>query len=134
MATPIILEVKQDLDRDGWEDEEGTVHYDDRVVTPWGELGELKTRVDGDDLVIDRASYVILVSKADPQEWKDVPPGASVERSAYGSSTLSVEARNGKVRYQVIDRDVEWSDQPGETINCHLAVLADSHWVKETND
>jgi hypothetical protein len=131
VSKPIILEVKQDLDHDGYEDEDGTVHYDDRIITPWGELGVLKVHLDGEEVVIDRAPYVILVSKRPPEEWVRDADGTTFSENFYGSRQMTVKGRNGEVRYQLIDRPVEWSDQPGQPVEHFLAVLSHSRWVKE---
>ena len=127
---PIVLEVHQDLENDGWQDEDGAVHYDDRIVTPFGVLGMLKTTNIDDELVIVDAPPVILVRHGFPTAWSANTVGVSIESTPFGSNVMSVRASNGTVRYQLDPRPVRWSDRD-EEIPFHIAQLIDSDVVYE---
>lgn len=129
---PIVLEVEQDLDNDGWQDEEGTVHYDDRIVTPFGVLGSLQTTIKDDDLVIVDAPPVILVRHGFPTAWSMCTAGVSMETTPFGATVMSVLARNGQVRYQLDPRPVKWSDRE-EEIPFYVAQLVSADmWIDES--
>lgn len=110
MTNTIILEVKQDLDRDGWQDESGTVHYDDKIVTPYGELGTLRTETEGDSVIIIDAPEVVLVRHGFPTQWSQSVQGVSVDTTFTGVQIMRLQAANGEVRYQLDPRNVRWSD------------------------
>lgn len=111
MNSTIILEVFQDLDTDGWQDEEGTIHYDDRIVTPFGELGVLKTTLDDDDThtIVD-APEVVLIRHGFPTHWSSSTRGVSIDTTFAGVQIMTLRADNGEVRYQLDPRPVRWSD------------------------
>lgn len=125
---PIVLEVQQDLDRDGWQDEEGTVHYDDRIVTPFGDLGMLKTTNADGELVIVDAPPVILVRHGFPTAWSASTVGVSMHSTPFGVNVMTIQAVNGTVRYQLIPAPVRWSDKD-EEIPFHVAQLISSDVV-----
>lgn len=127
--TQIILEVKQDLENDGWEDEDGTVHYDDKVVTPFGQLGTLNTIVEDDVITIIDAPEVILVRHGFPTQWSQDVGGVSMDTTPFGVQVMVVSASNGEVRYQLDPRPVRWSDGD-EDIPYYLAQLIHSNYEK----
>lgn len=127
--TPIILEVKQDLENDGWEDEDGTVHYDDKIVTPFGQLGSLNTVVEDDVITIIDAPEVILVRHGFPTQWSQDVSGVSMDTTPFGVQVMVVSASNGEVRYQLDPRPVRWSDKD-ENIPFYLAQLIHSDYEK----
>lgn len=112
---PIILEVRQDLEHDGWQDEDGTIHYDDRVLTPFGQLGVLKTITGEDDshTIID-APEVVLIRHGFPTQWSMSVKGVSVDTTFAGTQVMTLQADNGVVRYQLDPRPVRWSDGDDE--------------------
>lgn len=125
---PIVLEVHQDLDRDGWQDEDGTIHYDDRIVTPFGVVGMLKTdTVDGELVIVD-APPVILVRHGFPTAWSKDTVGVSMDRTSFGATVMTVIGVNGTVKYQIDTRPVRWSDKD-ENIPFYVAQLIDSDVV-----
>lgn len=109
--THIILDVKQNLDMDGWEDDNGTVHYDDTIVTPFGQLGKLVTADDGGELLLTHADEVILVRHGFPTQWSGSAAGVSIDTTFAGIQVMTVKATNGEVRYQLDPRPVRWSDR-----------------------
>lgn len=110
MNTEIVLEVRQNLGVDGWQDEDGTEHYDRRVITPFGELGELRTDPQAEDVVITEADGVILVRHGFPTQWSRNVRGVSIDTTFSGVQIMTVKAANGEVRYQLDPRPVRWSD------------------------
>lgn len=107
----IVLEVKQDLDHDGWQDENGTVHYDDRIQTPFGQLGTLKTDTDENNShVIVDAPDVVLIRHGFPTQWSMSAKGVSIDTTFAGVQVMTLKAVNGEVRYQLDPRNVRWSD------------------------
>ena len=110
----IVLEVRQDLDHDGWQDEDGTVHYDDRIVTPFGPLGVLKTTTQDGEITIREAPDVILVRHGFPTQWSSDVRGVAIDTTFAGVQVMTVKGRNGEVRYQLDPRPVRWSDGTDE--------------------
>lgn len=111
MTPAIILQVFQDLDHDGWQDSEGTIHYDDRIVTPFGELGVLKTTLtEADSHVIVDAPEVVLIRHGFPTQWSASTAGVSIDTTFAGVQIMTLRADNGEVRYQLDPRPVRWSD------------------------
>lgn len=128
----IVLEVKQDLDNDGWEDDNGTVHYDDTIQSPWGPVEQLETTFnEGGELVITNAPRVILVSNKPIDEWPQQSDGVTVVKNeAFGLKLLKVEAVNGNVVYQYIPGLLAWSDEPGELISDYsLGIRTSLEWA-----
>lgn len=119
---PIVLEVHQDLENDGWQDEEGTIHYDDRIVTPFGAVGMLKTEYAEEDIVIVEAPQVILVRHGFPTAWSRDTEGVSMETTPFGASVMTITALNGTAKYQLDPRPVRWSDED-EDIPFYVAQL-----------
>lgn len=123
---PIVLQVHQDLDVDGWEDENGTVHYDDNIYTPFGVLGNLDVKLP--ELVIRDSSKVILVRHGFPDAWApDTTEGVTMRETPYGDTLMTVNASNGTVVYQIDQRPVRWSDGD-EIIPFAVARLIESDW------
>lgn len=159
MAQKTILEIFGAYGKEGWEDEAGVEHFDDRVDTPYGWLENLVTAVDDSEtgcdcedpdykfdwetgkqrlfhdhreLIIVAAPPVILVSRKPIEAWQpDQQVGATIEQSAFGFSILELQARNGMVRYVIKPDDVAWSDKPDEIIGSYLAVQTYSKWTPE---
>lgn len=131
----IILEVKQNLDVDGWEDANGTVHYDDTIATPFGQLGQLHIANDGDDVMILQADETILVRHGFPTHWSSGIKGVSIDTTFAGVQVMTLKARNGEVRYQLDPRPVRWSDKD-EDIPFYLAKRIHSSFtlVKERRE
>lgn len=121
----------------GHEDKDGVEHYNDRVMTREGLLGNLKTHIecsaDGQPvLVIDRADAVVLVSRKLLEEWApEKQVGAATEVNPFGFRMLTLNARNGMVRYQLLDPEVRWRDRPDEDTGQQLAKLMQSQWVSD---
>lgn len=111
MTPVIVLEVFQNLDHDGWQDEEGTIHYDDRIVTPFGELGVLKTTLgeQGSHTIVD-APDIVLIRHGFPTHWSASTKGVSIDTTFAGVQIMTLRADNGEVRYQLDPRPVRWSD------------------------
>lgn len=130
MTDEIVLEVRQDLDRDGWEDEGGTVHYDSHVATPFGLVGNLETVKAGRDVVITAAPAVILVRHGFPTHWSSGVTGVSIDQTFAGVEVMTVRGRNGEVRYQLDPRPVRWSDRE-DPIPFFVAQLIHSEWQEE---
>jgi hypothetical protein len=129
-VTPIILDVRQDLDNDGWEDAEGTVHYDSTVATPFGLLGELRTLDAGESGIdIIQADEVILVRHGFPTAWSKNVQGVSIDTTFTGIQIMTVKASNGEVRYQLDPRPVEWSDKPDEEIPFYVGIRIGTNWT-----
>lgn len=126
----IVLEVKQDLDTDGWQDEAGTIHYDDRIVTPFGQLGTLKTETtaDGSHLIVDAPS-VVLIRHGFPTQWSMNAKGVSIDTTFAGTQVMTLKAVNGEVRYQLDPRNVRWSDGD-EDIPFYVALRIFSDYKK----
>ena len=128
--TTIVLEVQQDLENDGWQDEDGTIHYDDRVLTPFGQLGTLKTDTSDDDQhVIVDAPEVVLIRHGFPTHWSMSVKGVSVDTTFAGTQVMTLRAKNGEVRYQLDPRPVRWSDGD-EEIPFYLAQRIYSNYKK----
>ena len=127
---PIVLQVYQDLEHDGWQDEDGTIHYDDRIVTPMGLLGSLKTTTLDEELVIVDAPPIILVRHGFPTSWSSGTVGVSMDVTPYGHTVMKVEASNGTVKYALDPRPVKWSDRD-EEIPFYLGHLISSDVVYE---
>jgi hypothetical protein len=121
----------------GYEDKDGVEHFNDRVTTPFGWLGDIKTHVDvGEDgrplLVIDRAEAVVLVSKKPLSEWSwDQQVGVTMELNPFGFRMFTLNARNGMVRYLLHDDEVRWRDLPDEDTGMQIAKLMHSQWTPE---
>lgn len=121
----------------GHEDADGVEHFNDRVMTPLGLLGKLKTHVDvGDDgepvLVIDQADAVVLVSNKPLEEWSwDKQVGVTIDLNPFGFRMFTLNARNGMVRYMLHDNEVRWTDRPDEDTGLQVAKLMQSQWVSE---
>lgn len=123
MSDVVVLECKQELGVDGWQDEDGVEHYDSRVLTPYGELGNLKiARDENGAATIEDAPGVILISEKLISEGGD--DIATVWTSPLGAfRTVSVVGVNGSVRYQLVEKRVEWSDRPEDPVPHRLAFL-----------
>lgn len=121
----------------GHEDADGVEHFNDRVMTPLGLLGNLKTHIEcGENgspvLVIDQADAVVLVSRRPIEDWStEKQPGATLELSPFGFRMLNLTARNGMVRYMLHDNEVRWRDRPDEDTGQQIAKLMQSQWVSE---
>jgi len=126
----IVLQVFQDLDNDGWQDDDGTIYYDDRIVTPYGELGTLKTTASDDDLhqIVD-APDVILIRHGFPTQWSASTKGVSIDTTFAGAQIMTLKADNGYVCYQLDPRPVRWSDGE-EDIPFYLAQLIKSNFSR----
>lgn len=112
----------------GVEDEDGVEHYDDEVSTPFGPLGNLVSHVDGDEVVIDAAPGVVLISRRD--DWDDFP-GVSVEPNPFGFHIFELAARNGFVRYRLYEDEVRWADRPDEPVAMQIGVRTIECWTPE---
>lgn len=121
----------------GWQDEDGVEHFNDRITSPFGWVGNMKTHVECDDdgqlqLVIDAAPSVILVSTTPVEEWPESKQvGASIETSPFGFRIFELAARNGTVRYVIKDDEVRWADLPDEETHVQIATLIYGQWRPE---
>ncbi|ATN94016.1 hypothetical protein J4U01_gp053 [Mycobacterium phage Kumao] len=110
---PIILKVEQDLDHDGYQDENGTEHYDDRVVTPFGELENLEVEIQDDGQpFVKHAPRVCLVRRGFPDEWAPrARVGVTVRETPFGAKVMRLEAKNCIVSYHLHPNPLQWSDR-----------------------
>lgn len=140
MIQKTVLEVVGPYGKDGWEDPEtGENFFNDRVFTPHGLLGKIKSHIDGEDLVIDQADQVVLIRKGFPEEWTAPTIGASLEQSPFGFFLFELKARNGMVRYVLLNDELSWrGSEEGDTESLdkmlathQLATLTYSKWVAE---
>lgn len=121
----------------GYEDKDGVEHFNDRVTTPFGWLGNLKTFAspgpDGQPvLVIQEAPGVILVSRKPLEEWPDYQQiGVTQELNPFGFRMFTLNARNGMVRYLLHDDEVRWKDNPDEDTGSQIGKLMVSQWTPE---
>lgn len=108
----------------GYQDEMGTEYFNDKVVSPFGEVGKLKV----EDGFITQSDPVILVAypfrDADWTEYSTTP---------FGSVVLQVHGFNGRVEYLIYDDEVQWRDKPGEVGKYRLATLIVKEWNAEDN-
>lgn len=121
----------------GFEDKDGVEHFNDRVSTPFGLLGEIKTRLDvGEDgqplVVIDQADAVVLITNKPFEEWtEDAQVGSVLDLNPFGFRMLTINARNGMVRYLLHDDEVRWRDIPDGVVPLQIAKLMQSQWTPE---
>lgn len=122
-SNSILLTVYGDRIVDGYQDEDGVEHFNDRVGTPLGDLGKLAAeQIDG-ELTITQADEVVLI-------WKHVEgkPGVTVETTAFGFRLFDLEASNGMVRYRIFEEPVEWADSDEGPIEHWLAIRTFADW------
>lgn len=124
----ITLRIVGPYPEEGFQDEDGVEHFNDVILAePYGVVGNLKIDTqDEDDVAILQVPEVILVAKTFTEA-----PGSYVTTDGFGTRWLDVNARNGNIRYQILDDDVSWWDYPDRVENSHLALLAHSEWEPE---
>lgn len=126
----ILLKLIEKYGPDGWQDEEGVIHYDKDFDTPFGILGNLWVKKEDEQWVIKKAPGVVLFSKGFIQSlirgYQDECTELSL--SAIGANTVKVKASNGWVRYQLHNDELRFSDQPDTEVGCFLATLTHEEW------
>lgn len=121
----------------GHEDKDGVEHFNDRVTTPFGWLGNLKTHVEvgasgQPALVIDQADAVVLVTTKPLEEWPwEKQVGVTMDLNPFGFRMFTLNARNGLLRYLLHDDVVRWKDKPEEDTGQQIAKLMVSQWTPE---
>lgn len=127
----VILQVLQDLDCDGWQDDDGVIHYDDSVRTKFGNLGNLRVEKSDDTWVIKETPGVALFSDGFIKSLVAgyVDDCTTLSMSPLGTNTVLIRASNGVARYQLHVAELEWSDRPDEPVNCQLATLTHQDWT-----
>lgn len=112
MATT-YLEVIGAYGEKGWQNPDTAQEFfNDRVSTPYGRLGKLVSEFEFSFPVIVQADEVVLIRRGFPRDWEMSTTGVSIERSPFGFDTFELVAKNGMVRYQLIDSDLEWKNPP----------------------
>ena len=124
MEEPLInLKIVGPYGENGWQDEDGTEHYNSVAVGPFGAVRNLKIAGEGEDRLILQAPASTLIG------IKFAAESDEVYTDAFGTTWLDVIAKNGHVRYQLLEEAV-WEDT-GQSSQCYLAVLAFSDWTPE---
>ena len=134
MNPKTVLDVVGPYGKDGWQDEDGQEFFNDRVSTPHGILGKLKSHLDGEELVIDQADQIVLIRKGFPEDWTGITIGASLEASPFGFFLFELVGRNGMVRYRILPDDLVWGTQGKDMPDLpsfNLATLTYSKWTAE---
>lgn len=139
---------------DGWQNPEtGEEFFNDRVFTPHGLLGKLlvdfeepcgdgcncqdpdyNEGMDHAEAVIVQADEVVLIRRGFPDSWTAPTTGASVELNPFGFYVFEVQARNGMVRYRLLDDELEWNTdmKDGDALAHHqLGLRTYSVWSPE---
>lgn len=117
----------------GHTDDDGVEHFNDRIVTPFGLLGNLKSHIaESGEVVIDQAPGVVLVSRSPLEEWPERQRvGVTIDTNVFGFRTFELKARNGVVRYMLCDDDIRFSDEDEVRSNLQVARLLVSQWTPE---
>ncbi|MEC4857198.1 hypothetical protein R2325_16610 [Mycobacteroides chelonae] len=114
---------------DGWEDPEtGENFYNDRPVTPYGEVENLIINETENGLVIVAAPAVAIIANKPPAEWAK-RKGHSLIRSAFGFNTLQIFASNGFVRYRIYEEPIQWWDQKEVDDRHRIGTRLASQWT-----
>jgi hypothetical protein len=126
----ILLELIEKYGADGWQDDEGAVHYDHEFTTPFGKLGSVVVEKCGGEWVINRADDVVLFGRGLVKSLlkgsvKDECTHAVI--NDWGFIKVYVQAKNGFVIYQVHEDELSWSDT-GKVAECYLATKVDGEW------
>lgn len=131
----IILEEIGPYPVGGFEDEDGVEHFNDRVRTPYGLLGNLLVDFDGEVPVIVRADPVVLIRRGFPDEWTAPTTGVTIEQNPLGFKLFQLDARNGMVRYRLDDSELIWKGSTPEFNQKfavqQLGVLSWNAWTPE---
>src|SRR6478672_4816928 len=121
----MILEIVGPHGPEGWQDEDGVEYFNDRVKTPLGFLGNLKSHIDDPEVVIDQADEVVLIAPAAAEM-----PGVTIEANPFGFRVFELQGRNGMVRYRIYEDAVQWWDED-KPIADNLAVRVYENWTPE---
>jgi hypothetical protein len=121
----ITLRIDGPYPKEGWEDPAtGVRYYNNRTVADgFGVVGNLKTHEDAGETVIDQAPDFCLIGRG----YID----AHATKDAFGGVWVDIIARNGRVRYQVLDEPAVWEDDPDAELTTRLCMLAYSDWTPE---
>jgi hypothetical protein len=126
----IFLEITGPYPKEGFEDKDGTEHFNDIVSSPFGEVGNIKTHFEDGELVIDQASDVALFSSKPVEQWVN-RDGVTAYRNPLGFRVIEIEGRNGVIGYLLQEEKVEWADKPGEDTGQLIGTLLISRWTAE---
>lgn len=131
----ITLELIQKYGPDGWQDEDGVIHYDDQFRTPWGPLGEVITEKTDAGWIIKKAGDVVLFGKGFVKSVLNGPveDECTAFINDFGFIKVAIVASNGFAVYQVHEDELQWSDI-GKVAECYLATLTDSDWEQHAGD
>lgn len=117
----ITLEVVGPYPPEGWQDEEGVIFYNKTVMSPFGEVKNLKI----EDGIIKETPEVALISLPAVEKQES----ATISVSPLGAKTVRFRADNGEVEYLIQNDDVFWSDQSVQ-IPHSLATLVFKDWAE----
>jgi hypothetical protein len=132
MTKQIILKLEDNYPKDGWEDAEGTTHFNTEFTTPFGPLGNFRAKLDGDEVVILQADEVALFSRKPVKEWPEQQQiGASESINGFGWRIFELKARNGIVRYLLYADEVRFSDEDEPREGLQIGQLHFSAWTPE---
>lgn len=103
------LEVMGGYGKDGWQHPEtGQEFFNDRIKTRYGQLGKLKSEFENGFPVIVQADEVVLIRRGFPRHWEMSTTGVTVERSPFGFQLFELIGKNGMVRYQLLEDELQW--------------------------
>lgn len=137
-TSPIILTIDGPYTADGIQTDDGVEHFNDRIMSPFGVVGNLKSHLGWDSdtaspvLILDAVPEVVLVSRKPVEDWlEEKQVGVTVDYTPYGHKLFTVEGRNGIASYMLHDSTVEWWDQPGVDTKLHVGTKIESQWTPE---
>lgn len=128
----IMLEIVGPYGPDGIQTEDAVEHFNDVVMSPYGEVGSLKAHVEDGEVVIDQADEVVLISSKPIEQWsEDKRLGAAIVDSPFGYKLFRLKARNGSVTYSLQEGEVRWVDMPEKSTGLTIGTVFTSNWTPE---